>query len=403
MTEFSRNLNGGNCQVGGQSIISLSVTEDIDADYDTASAVCLAPGGPHAKGTIVQTVEGGEGTGYWHIGDVTTIRSGERTWRSTGGGAFEHLPLVQYQLRRKNWLNARATISPLVIGRDNFPPKWVPYGDYLNYQIAAINDITAGKLTWDQYRAELAGMRPVGSAEDIIRQICAWVNLPVAFYCSLPNLAPEYSPVNKPAITACKEVAAWSGASCYLNRDGTLCVYDWYETFARGGGGIPMPAVVLGSETHDAIPDINAVTVVGSRRYWATIPSTWVIDPQTKRGSFVGAGWGYKTEAVEYTEVFARAANEWAVEERIEISDYYLTPEIAAKIGRERLARVVLHAGTGTYRGPAEGSQSYCPLDYHCFEVSRQLEWDGSKYRYEIEITGPQSTYSSPSDGGWDF
>jgi hypothetical protein len=398
VAEFSRNLNGSNCTVGGQTIISLSATEDIDADYDTASAVCLAPGGPHAKGAIVQTKEGGVSTGYWHIDEVVTPRSGQRTWRSTGGAAFDHLPLYQYRMRRKGWLAARATLGPMVLGRENFPPRWVPFISYQNMVAAMTTAIGAGSLTWQELWATTAGMRPVGSAEDIIRQICAWVGLPVTFKCQLPVLAPEYSPVNKPAISALREVASWSGASVMLNRNGTIVIYDWQDTFSRGGSTVPMPAALLESEEHDAIPSVNAVTVVGTDRWWAAQPATW----NTETMSFDGGGFGWATAAVEVTESIARADNEWPVEQRIEISDYFITPDLARRLAREQLSRAALEAGVGNYRGPAEGSQAICPVTSHCFSVSRSLEWDGSKYRYEIDITGPRSSISWP-DEGWDF
>ena len=38
---FFENLTGANCNLSGQAIISLQVSEDADADYDTASAVAL--------------------------------------------------------------------------------------------------------------------------------------------------------------------------------------------------------------------------------------------------------------------------------------------------------------------------------------------------------------------------
>lgn len=399
MAEFSRNLTGANCTVGGQTIISLSVTEDIDADYDTASAVCLAPGGSHAKGSIVQTVEGGVSTGYWHIDEVVTLRSGQRTWRSSGGGAFSHLPLYQYRMRRKGWLAARATLGPMVIGRENFPPKWVPFVSYQLMLADMSAAIGAGSLTWQDLWDTTAGMRPVGSAEDIIRQICAFVGLSVSFRCTLPVLAPEYSPVNKPVITALREVASWSGASVMLDRNGRVVVYDWQDVFSRGGSTVPMPAALLEEEEHDAIPSVNAVTVVGTDRWWAPQPATW----NAERMAFDGGGFGWATAAVEVTESIVRADNEWPVEQRTEISDYFITPELARKLAREQLSRAALLAGVGTYRGPAEGSQAICPVASHCFAVSRSLEWDGSKYRYEIEITGPRASIGWPDDGGWDF
>lgn len=399
MAEFSRNLNGSNCHLSGQAFISLQVSEDLDADYDTASAVCLAPDGPHSKGEIVRTVEGGVSTGYWHVDAVVRRRSGERTWRTRcDTGARGHLPLYEYRLRRSGWLAARSTISAANIGADNFPPKFCDQGSYDRMMQDASQAVSRGEITEWEYWNIARGWRPVGSAPDIIRTLCGWVGLPVSFRCSLPVIAPEYIPVGKPIITACKEVASWSGASCYLNRSGTLVIYDWLETFARGGRTVPMPAAVLEDELHDAIYSTNSVTVIGTERFWAFTPSTWNNETRT----FDGGGFGWATRAVEVTASLEMATNERQVEERIEVSDYFITCDVATWLAWSRLGRVALEAAIGRWRGPAEGSQAYCPLDYHAFEVTRTLEWTGKFYRYEIEIAGPQSFLSFPSRG-WDF
>jgi len=396
---FSRNLNGSNCHLSGQAFISLQATEDLNADYDTASAVCLAPNGPHSKGEIVQTVEGGVSTGYWHVDDVVRRRSGERTWRTRcDTGARGHLPLYEYRLRRSGWLAARSTISAANIGPDNFPPRFCAQASYDAMLQDASQAATRGEITEWEYWGIGRGWRPVGGAADVIRTLCGWVGLPVSFRCSLPVMAPEYQPVGTTIIAACKEVASWSGASCYLNRNGTLVVYDWSDTYARPGRTVPMPAAVLDEELHDAIYQANAVCIVGTERYWKVTPGTWNDETRT----FDGGGFGWGTRAVEVTEYLARAQNELVVEERIEISDYVITQELARNLARERLSRIALEAGAGRWRGPAEGSQVLRPLDYHAFELSRTLEWTGKFYRYEIEILGPRS-FVSWGDEGWDF
>lgn len=397
MPDYFGNLTGANCTLGGQAIISLQATEDIDADYDTASAVCLAPSGPHAKGAIVQTVEGGVSTGYWHIDEARSIRSGERTWRKRSStGAWGHLPLYAYRLRRKGYLAARSTLTPSNIGGDNFPPKFMPQAEYDSLRMDLFTQLSQGILGYWEYLATLESWRPVGGAADIVRTICGWVGLPVSFACSLPVCAPEYIPTGKPAIAAVREVASWSGASCYLNRSGTLVVYDWLNTYSRGGGTVPRPASVLSEEIQDSVYSANTVTVIGTERYWAATPGTW--DPET--ASFVGGGWGWQTRAVEVTEGIAMATNERPVEERMEIRDYPITVELATKLARERLARIALAAGAGHWRGPAEGSQTITPITSHVFEVSRTLEWTGHGYRYEIEITGPTADISWGGGGG---
>ncbi len=399
MPTFNADLTGANCHLSGQPFISLQVTEDLDADYDTASAVCLAPGGGHAKGSVVQTVEGGVSTGWWHVDEVVSIRSGERTWRKRADTAqWSHLPLYQYRLRRTGYLAARSTLSAANIGSDNFPPRWCPQDEYQRMTLDMFMAFSRGELDYFEMSSVLGSWRPVAGAADVIRQICAWVGLAVEFRCALSVMAPEYEPVGKPAVTACKEVASWSGASCFLDRSGTLVVYDWMDTFARGGRTVPMPAAVLSEEEHDAIYPSNVATVIGSERWWGYTPAVW--NPETR--TFDGGGFGWQSRAVEMSEHLVRATNERPVEERIEIRDHFITPELARRVARERLARIALQAGVGRWRGPAEGSQAYCPLDYHVFEITRSLEWTGTMYRYEIEIVGPRSAIAWPDDG-WDF
>ena len=380
---FSKLLTGANCTIGGQTIISLSATEDLGADYDTASAVCLAPGGPHTKGSAVQSVEGGVATGYWTVEDRVKIKSGQRTWRrKAGDSAYGHLPLVSYRLRRTGYLAARSTLSAANIGSDNFPPKFCTLA-----RLAAITEEINERWRRGEIHAYEAqtlrqSWHPVYSATDIVSTICSWVGLPVQFRVGLPIMPEEYTPIGKPVIAALREVASWSGASVSLDRNGTIIVYDWQEVYSRGGQ-IPRPAAVLEEELHDTLYPVTHVTVVGS---------------------------GYATDyriqqAVEVTESLARSAAERPVEERIEIREYPINPALAQKIARERLSRVALEAGLARYKGPAEGSQSVRPLTNNVFSVTRTLEWDGTKYRYEIELTAPQSSIGwgagLPATGWW--
>lgn len=380
---FSQLLTGANCTLGGQTIISLSATEDLEADYDTASAVCLAPSGAHAKGSAVQSVEGGVSTGFWTVEDAVTMRSGARTWRrKAGDSGYRHLPLVSYRLRRLGYLAARSTLSAANLGADNFPPKFCT----LVFLAAITEELNERWRRGELHALEVQNLRrswhPVYSATDVVSTICSWVGLPVQFRVGLPVMPDEYTPIGKPVIAALREVASWSGASVYLDRSGTLVVYDWQETYSRGGR-VPQPAVLLEEELHDTLYPLTHVTVVGS-----------------------GYAGNYRQQrAVEVTEALARSAAERPVEERIEIREYPINPALAQKIARERLSRVALEAGIGRYRGPAEGSQNIRPLQNRVFSVSRTLEWDGTKYRYEIELTAPRSAIgwgaTLPATGWW--
>jgi hypothetical protein len=363
--------------------MSLSATEDLEADYDTASAVCLAPGGKAARGSAVQSIEGGTSTGYWTVEDAVTIRSGGRTWRKkAGASSYAHLPLVSYRLRRKGYLQARSTLSAPNIGSDNFPPKFCT----LQFLWAYTTELNERWRRGELHALEVQNLRrswhPVYSATDVVSTICSWVGLPVSFRVGLPVMPDEYTPIGKPVIAALREVASWSGASVHLDRNGTLVVYDWLETYSRGGQ-IPQPAAVLEEERHDALYPVTHVTVVGS--------------------GYAGA---YQQQtAVEVTESLTAATGERPVEERIEIREYPINPSLAQKIARERLSRIALEAGIVRYRGPAEGSQSIRPLAARVFSVTRTLEWDGTKYRYEIDLTAPQAgmvwNAALPANGWW--
>ena len=410
MITYFESLTGANCTVGGQTIISLTATEDMEADYDTASAICLAPGGIHDRGTQVQTVEGGVSTGLWITDDAAWIYSGRKTWRRRSGtDAYTHLPLVSYRLRRKGYLQARATISRATLGTDNYPPKFCTQQRMyeINQEINA--RIKAGELTYYAANRERGTWRPVAGAADIIRTVCGWVGLPVSFRVNLKACAEEYMPVGKTALAVCKEVASWSGASCHLNRSGTLVVYDWQQVYGQASS-VPMPQSLLEIEEHQAVPSPTQVTVVGKGYKGVVVdrpakPAGWspsgIWRPAQPAATYIS---GRHEKAVEVTESIGVPGGGRHVEERIEINNYPLDPQLAQAIARERLARAELQALSGTYQGPAEGCQSYAPITHRIFSVTRTLNWTGSAYRYEITICGPRATMSWGSildDSGW--
>jgi len=410
MPTYFESLTGANCTVGGQSIISLTVTEDMEADYDTASAICLAPGGVHARGAQVQTIEGGVSTGYWVVDDAAAITSGSRTWRRRQGEyAPAHLPLVSYRLRRKGYLEARATLSKSTLGADNYPPKFCT-----RHRMGEINDditarVKAGELTYLRAAQERGSWRQVAGAADIIRTVCGWVRLPVSFRVNLGACAEEYLPVGKSALAVCKEVASWSAASCHLDRGGTLVVYDWQQVYGQGSP-IPLPPSLVECEEHQALASPTQVTVVG-KGYRGK-----VVERPAEPGHWSASGrvWhpaqpavrevvGRVETAVEVTESIGAPGGRH-VEERIEINHYPLDPQLAQAIARERLSRAELLALSGTYEGPAEGCQSYTPVTHRIFNLSRTLTWTGQAYRYEISITGPRAVMTWGDildDTGW--
>ncbi|MBN1630483.1 MAG: hypothetical protein JW990_12010 [Thermoleophilia bacterium] len=408
MRTFFAGLTGANCTLGDQTILSLEATEDIDADYDTASAICI--GDPLPKGEMVETVEGGMSTGLWEVEDPVLIRSNKRTWKRPHGGEFEHIPMVSYQLRRKGYLQGRATLSKSTIGKDAYPPKFCTTARYREMTQEINERVKDGELSsWDA-RRELGSWHVIAAPSDIIMTCTSWVGLPVSFGMQLEACVPEYVPVSKSVMSVCKEVAGWSGGSCYLSREGTLQIFDWQEQYSRGGRP-PAPPTVLEEEWHDSLYPTLQCTVVGKGRGRVWIP------PQPGRFRPPGGNpnipaydpprpghwyYGRTIEPVEETVTFAGAPGEYVVEERIEISEYEIFPELARRIAAQVVTKAVLRAGAVTMRGPAEGAQEICPLTHRVFQVHRSLQWNGTAYRYFIDMTAPAGSLGGGESGdGW--
>ena len=237
--------------------------------------------------------------------------------------------------------------------------------------------------------------------------VCGLVDLPVVFAANIGACVPEYTPVSKSVMSVCKEVAGWSGASCHLDRDGTLRIYDWQEAYCRGGL-CPRPSTVTATEEHDALYPTLECTVVGhgrGRRWVPPRPGHFRppgADPNIPAYVPPQPGyWDYVTaiQAVESTSTLVGALGEQVVEERIEISEYEIFPELAERLAAGVTTRAALQAGAITYSGPAEGCQGYRPIDYRIFSVQRSLDWNGAAYRYLIDITGPTAIVDPPSSG----
>jgi hypothetical protein len=410
MRTFFTSLTGANCRLGDQALISLSVTEDIDADYDTASAVTIAPGGPFTKGSYVSTVEGGVTTGLWVVEDPVINRSGAKTWRRRVGAGYTHVPLVAYRLRRAGYLQGRSTLSKSnpKIGADHYPPRFCSWVHWGRITAAIDTKLRNGEIDNREAIKQRNAWRPVYNAEYIAAQICSWVGMPIRFDAHLDVCADEYQPVDKPAMTALREVASWSGRSVFLDRNGVIRIFDWPELFSRGGS-VPLPAAVLEEEIHDSLYPISHVTVVGhgyaTGGYWVPgDPGGPRLDPRLPPWRDAQPGYWRPSNAlvaIEITESLAGPEAACPTIERIEINDYPITPTIAQRIARERLARVALAAGVGKWRGPATaGSSAIHPLSTKAFTVNRTLDWTGNGYRYEIEITAPRSSIGWGS-GGW--
>jgi hypothetical protein len=412
----------GTCTFGTDIVLAMHASEVLDADYDTGTVDCLeATTGTWQKpGTEHTLTVNGASLGSWCIEDAVELRSGDRTLKwDPATESFYHLGYVTYKLRRAGYQKARATICrDLCPGV--YPPRFCTYEVYnaldtiLNNRVAASQ--AAIGVAWTAYVAsptaetqaaydaaraaqaalmadrfnQMNGRQKVSSPGEIVTTICGWVGLAVTGTEGLSYMPDEYSPVSKPIITAVREIASWSGKSVLLDRSGTLVIFDWTAVFT--GSNTPYPAAILEEEYHDALYPVTHVTVVGSQlsplahegHYdYTTSPPTWVPWDPTAQTSDPGG-----STAVEETQ-WMMTTGDYPVEERIEIRDYSITPELARNVALERLARGVLEAGLVTRRGPAEGCETICPVTYPVFAVTRTLQWTGAQYIYEISIDAP--------------
>jgi hypothetical protein len=372
-------------------LISLTVTEDVDADYATAAAVCLAPGGPHSTGEVVQTVEAGVSTGYWVVEDPVTLKSGQKTWRRWNGADFAHMPWVTYKLRRKGYHQARGTLGKVNTGSDDSPPKYWSVDHERRMNAALFAAVAKGDWAgpagaqspmWAAQNA-MKGHRTASTGDDVIRHMCSLMGITATIMAKSPTMVEEYIPIGKPLMTAVKEVASWSGNSVYLGRNGDLVVYNFATEYASGSP--PHPGIVLEEEHHDALYPYTFVTVIGEHRSWDNV---MVITP----GPFFPVTTLETREVtvpVEWSEGIAATPGTKHIEERLEVREYSLTPAMAQKIARERLMRAALGAGTIVRRGYADGCQSIQPVYSKCFSVTRNLEQSEGKFSYTIDITAP--------------
>lgn len=405
---FSENLTGANCHLSGQTILSLQVTEDAGTDFASASVTTLAPGGPHALRSVVETVEGGVSTGSWVVVKRTVLNSGEKTWRRRDGdAAYRHLSYVTYTLRRAGYLEARATISKGNVGADNWPPKFWSAEWWRLHSRDLTHRWLWGELTWWEYDQALRGALIVSSGNDLISRLAGWFGLSVSFWVSCPVLPEEYVPVGQTLLSAIREVASWSAADVYLGRSG-LVVYSFEDVFSRGRS-VPRPTAVLEREVVDEVPDTSLITVVGEEYGYQQViaeeahrekiedengDEQWVWVPPKRELE-------RQAHAVERSTHITGAEPD--VEERHEIKEYSLTEAIAQKICRQKIARLVLENELTVWRGPGEGSQSIEPLFSQVLGINRSLQWDGTKYRYEIDIRGPKGrlSWNRPKVEGW--
>jgi hypothetical protein len=411
--QIPRAFSGANCTLGGQTLINWLATESVDSDYDTASAITIGPAGPFPKGTSLRSIEGGVDTGGWVVEDASKELDGSRTWRSKSGSAMAHIPLVSYSLRRVGYLQARTTLSEDCVGRGAYPPQFCT-PDYMTYTILGgqpltdgsggtspglLTDLAAGKIDQPTVWARKQSWQVVTGAQDMILQIAALAKVNVNFQVGLPGCASNYAPADKPALTAIKEIAAWSGASCWLDHEGVIQVFGWEQAFA--GVCQARPGYVLTSETHQNLYSPTHVTVVGTMQGQTWVPPTqgrWVSGRVDPDGTVIPPRYeppraGYSAPAGPPTPqcvVVALACPEatYPVNERIQIQDYNITINLAAAMAKERLAYVHLMATASKWSGPGEGHQSLHPLTQNILEVTRRLDWSGSYYKYTLDITG---------------
>jgi len=400
MATYSENLNGANCHLSGQTMLSLQITEDAGTDFATGTVTSLAPNGAHALGAIVETVEGGVSTGLWVVVKRTVLQSGEKTWRRRDGDAnYRHLPYVTYRLRRAGYLECRATISQANVGVDNWPPRFCSYEGYRIKEWGLYQQQLHGEITFWDYMAGLEGLITVGSGAELIQRIAGWFGLTVQFWVNCPILPEEYNPVGSTLLSAVKEIASWSGADVYLGRSG-LIVYSFDAVFGQGRA-LPRPASVAVHEEVEELQGTTLVSVIGEKYSHQMTLEEW--GSRGEDGAWIPPTWGFArtAEAVEYSTQIGGVALH--VEERLEIKEHSVSDALARRISQQKIGRLILENALHVWRGPAEGSQNVQPLANGVLGVNRTLQWQGAKYRYEIDIRGPQTElgWSADDTGGW--
>lgn len=378
-TTLWSNLTGANCQVGGEPIISLAAQETIDAEYDVASAVTLYDGSPHAKGAVVETVEGGVSTGYWEVDDSVRLQSGKQTWRSRDGAAFAHLPLATYRLKRWGYNVCRASICKANWGGAAWPPRYWSE--------------TFWQAMWIKYYYEqpppVQVAAIVGDPSVIVDSLAGRFGLSVDLSgVNMTAMPDEYIPIGKTLMAAMREIAAWNGASVRLTRNGVLKFYYFPSVFgSAGGGGASLP-IVWERTRHDGQLPLTHVNVVGQTKTWEQVRSyfTPTVPPvlMTPQPPMM-----VRATPVDVTVSLPYGSGTYPVEERIEINSYSIDSSLAAKIGIERLCRASLGTNTTVVSGPGEGTQAFAPVAHKIFGVSRNLDWNGDGYRYTTEVTYP--------------
>ena len=151
------------------------------------------------------------------------------------------------------------------------------------------------------------------------------------------------------------------------------------------------------------------MTVIGTSqgRYWVPpVPGGPRADPNLPYRDPEPGYWATSPTAyaIEVDENLTGPEAAYPVVERIEIRDYQITPNMAKQIAQERLAAVYQGAHVATYSGPAEGRGLVQPLKDNVVAVTRRLDWVGTYYRYEMEITAPRGAVkfgSAYSNWGW--
>ena len=359
-------FDGSNCTLGGQPLLSLTVNESALSDYDTAAAVCLASS-PHDLMDTVTTYEGGVDTGQWTVEEARTIKSGDKRT------AVGHIPMVSYKLKRVNWRLFRAPLSSRNLGDFLYPPKFMSENEYRRQQLEFAK--TASLTTGVAKQPPWTGYRIVNTGEEIIRIIASWFNLPI-YYVPMPYMAKQYVPSDQTILGAIKEIAGWNGFTPYLRRDGTLTFFRIGDTFAgTHWNGLSFE---FERETVQSIPDTTLYKIVGDLGFGRD-DSYWTWEELASQGKPKDY-WYTATAAVPH---FGNPH----VEARREISDYKRDAATAGAMARNEIEKALLASNYVRVRGVAEGYTGLRVLQNGISQLQRQLNWDGTYYSYEIDLT----------------
>ena len=223
---FFQNLNGSNCHLGGQAIISLCHRgHRRRLRHRFLSPWPLSDSPPSARSSTPWRVESRPAGGRSRIGGAH-LRT--KTWRRRGEA--RGTPTSPSDLLTPAQGLHGGSDHPFQ-GQgpsDDYPPKFWSRSAFITdrWELSTSGGRDPGGF---EIASRLASWRVMGRAAQLRPSAAGSVSRFISAPAS-PTAQQSYMPVDKPAMTAVREVASWSGPSVMLDHNGALHL--------RLGGGL---------------------------------------------------------------------------------------------------------------------------------------------------------------------